>query len=390
MATTFTDIVRGYQESSLAAEEAGRKRRLSNLSQQYAQSQDPTTLYQIAALDPQRGAALQGIQQQFQHQKSISDYLQDPTQQTLSRIAASNPQAANSIMAVNKMQQTTQARKMRALHNTWQKVPISQRPNLYKKWREENQEDMDDYPIEYNEQNASNIDSLFDQDNEEARLILGEKPERAVSTVGQIQEDLTRGRLTPELAQRAIEKAVSTKPTTVISLAGKAPKGYRFEDPRDPQSSLVAIKGGPAEKLPATAAGKSALVEQGSRDMDRFKEMLFDKKGKLDRTTVTLLNAPYIPPGKARRAYSAIFNAINARLRLESGAAVPESEVKRAMKAFLPKPLDDVETANFKIDRMKEFFDIFQETLGTGRSPAQQPIKPTFSGSVNGIKWSVK
>ena len=329
---------------------------------------------QIAQIEANTEATARQAQQEQASRQLIENYLQAPNQQNLARVAAYNPQAATSIMAANKAHMTGQAKKVRSLHNTWQRAPLSQKPALYEKWRKENQQDMEEYPLEYNEKTAQEIETLLNQDNFSAMQVLGEG---AGSTVGKIQEDLAAGRLTPELAGRATEKAVSTKPTTIVTIAGKAPTGYRFEDPQDPTSPLTAIAGGPAEKLSAEAAGKTALVEQGLRDTVRFEKLIFDKKGNLNRGIVTLLNSPYIPPsGKARRAYSAIFNAINARLRLESGAAVPEPEVVRAMKAFLPAPLDDKKTAKFKVDRMKEFFDIFQETLGTGRSPAPQPIPP--------------
>jgi hypothetical protein len=82
-----------------------------------------------------------------------------------------------------------------------------------------------------------------------------------------------------------------------------------------------------------------------------------------------------VPGGFAggREESSTLFNAVNARLRLESGAAVPEAEVKRAMKTFAPNPLDSDATIQSKIERMNEFFEMAKEQIGQGRGA--QPIQ---------------
>lgn len=155
---------------------------------------------QLSALKRQQ---IQGEARQLQQsQRLIDDYLQSPNQQTLSRIAYRDPAAAKSIMDSNKMYLQGQARKVRSMYNTWQTAPISQKKDLYRKWREENQEDMAEYPLEYNEQTAPNVEFLFNQDNRSAMGVLEEEP---MSPEGRLEFDIRRGFLEPGAIPRTAE-----------------------------------------------------------------------------------------------------------------------------------------------------------------------------------------
>lgn len=139
------------------------------------------------------------------------------------------------------------------------------------------------------------------------------------------------------------------------------PSGYKYTQTGD----LEAIPGGPAAKLSAESAGKVALIKQGEKDVERFKNLITEKDGSFNRTKLAALGI-YGSPG-ARTEKSTLYNAVNARLRLESGAAVPESEVKRAMDSFAPKATDSDATINSKLGRMNEFFGLAKEEIGQGR-----------------------
>ena len=166
---------------------------------------------------------------------------------------------------------------------------------------------------------------------------------------------------------------------TTAPSGAKPPAGYRFTESGD----LEAIPGGPATKQSAEAAGKVALIKQGEKDIGRFRNLIMDEDGDFDRLKLAaLVDIPLIPgidKGTlgAREEYSTLFNAINARLRLESGAAVPESEVERALRAFLPNPFDSQKTIKSKIDRMEEFFTSAKKEIGQGRgaTPLSQQNK---------------
>jgi len=148
----------------------------------------------------------------------------------------------------------------------------------------------------------------------------------------------------------------------------KAPAGYRFTRTGD----LEAIAGGPATKQSAEAAGKIALIKQGLSDVEAFESQIKNKDGSFDRAKIAGLRVYGRP--NARDEYSKLNNSLNARLRLESGAAVPEQEVKRAFETFAPNPLDSDATIQSKLGRMKEFFSGAQTEIGQGRGA--DPVKP--------------
>jgi hypothetical protein len=159
-------------------------------------------------------------------------------------------------------------------------------------------------------------------------------------------------------------------------LLDKAPAGYRYLQ----DGSLEAIPGGPAGKLTPEGAGKVALIKQGGMDINRFNDLISvkDEKGNVtyDRKKIAGLGI-YGQPG-ARNEYSTLYNAIEARLRLESGAAVPAEEVKKAIKKFAPNVTDSNATIESKINRQNEFFGIALEEIGQGRG-GQSKVPTTQS-----------
>ena len=56
---------------------------------------------------------------------------------------------------------------------------------------------MEEYPIEYSDKTAQNINALLNQDNESARQVLGEKPEQPLSPEGKLAYDIQRGFAAP-------------------------------------------------------------------------------------------------------------------------------------------------------------------------------------------------
>ena len=134
---------------------------------------------------------------------------------------------------------------------------------------------------------------------------------------------------------------------------GKAPSGYRY---KADGTTLEPIPGGPATVQTPEQAAKTELLANGMKDVERFRGLVL-KDGKPDRK---LLMGMAVPGGGApgtdsRLAYSFIYNAIEAKLRAESGAAVPETEVHRMAKRFVPGVLDNDKTINSKVDRLNEF-----------------------------------
>lgn len=133
----------------------------------------------------------------------------------------------------------------------------------------------------------------------------------------------------------------------------------------------------------ATDAAKTELLNQGIADMAEFKGLIMPD-GKIDRSIVIGMNVPGtagVPGTDSRIAYSLIYNAVEAKLRAESGAAVPEQEVKRMADRFIPSPLDSDETIKSKIRRMEAFLrGSFGRIKGAGEATTPAENKTTNSG----------
>ena len=91
------------------------------------------------------------------------------------------------------------------------------------------------------------------------------------------------------------------------------------------------------------------LAQSGVRALDQLEQILLD-----DPSAFIQASLPGQLGTVARKYDSAAFRAVEGLLRARSGAAVPETEVRRYMKANLPKfPGDTDESAKFKLESFR-------------------------------------
>lgn len=127
-------------------------------------------------------------------------------------------------------------------------------------------------------------------------------------------------------------------------------------------------------------AGKIAMAQQAVKDLGAAESLLFGPNGRLKNNVVWGMNVPGVAgmPGntQARNAYSAIQNAVAAKLRLETGAAANQSEVENIARRFMPTPADTPDSARNKLNRLRDFFNTsLSQTKGVqqpGRKDAAQ------------------
>jgi hypothetical protein len=137
----------------------------------------------------------------------------------------------------------------------------------------------------------------------------------------------------------------------------------------------------PQAKETPEAAAKMALINQGIEDVKRANKMLFSQDGKIDRAL--LAKAMVSLPGTSGREFNSyIYNAIEAKLRAESGAAVPESEVKRMARRFVPGTMDNDSTIKSKMSRLNEWLGMAQTMTDPSGSRARH------SGGKQRLKWT--
>ena len=117
-------------------------------------------------------------------------------------------------------------------------------------------------------------------------------------------------------------------------------------------------------------------------------KLIFDKDGSANWTNI--LNAQtgtWRTDGRELR--QRILNAVEARLRTESGAAVPESEVARGAQRFMPMIGDTPTQLNQKMDRLNLFIDEasdFIDPTGHNRGPVSESATTTDENDPLGIR----
>lgn len=129
------------------------------------------------------------------------------------------------------------------------------------------------------------------------------------------------------------------------------------------------VGGGVAPKPSAMspeAAGKAQMIEQGITYMPTLRQELFDKDGSVNRTNVANL-VTGTPGTRGRELRTLLLDAVEAKLRAESGAAVPEPEVKRAAKRFIPNPMDSANNVKIKLDNLEAYLKGTAAKINKGR-----------------------
>jgi len=160
-------------------------------------------------------------------------------------------------------------------------------------------------------------------------------------------------------------------------------KGFQPFQTKGRGAGDFATPNGPLEQAKETpeSAGKMALVNQGIEDVKRAGSMLFGKDGTINRKLLATA-ALSIPNTPGREFNSYIYNAVEAKLRVESGAAVPDTEIKRMAKRFIPSVMDNDSTIKSKMSRLNEWLGMAQTMTDPSGSRARQ------SGSKKRVKWT--
>jgi len=219
---------------------------------------------------------------------------------------------------------------------------------------------------------------------------------------GQMSEDRLKGQLEAARIRgdsavqaatiRALNKVASgngsssplAQSTFVDPTSGK-PLVY---DKRTGTYKIATVEGGSVAPKPGAVtpenAAKSQLIEQATSYMPQIKGFYLNKDGVVDRNNV--FNATTrMPLSQGRQASTLILDAMEAKLRAESGAAVPEPEVKRMAKRYMPSPLDDDKTIKMKLDNLGAYLSGASAKMNRGKGTGQSGSRTVVrTGMLNG------
>lgn len=128
------------------------------------------------------------------------------------------------------------------------------------------------------------------------------------------------------------------------------------------------------EKPKSAEASKIiAIARDGSNAVDDVRNMVI-KNGGIDRSLLmSVINAPLAGPinlgPEANKLFSAMYRLSDAELRIRTGAAAPRDEVINNMRAVAPVLLDNVDSANYKLNSSKAMMDdiLSQQKVPSGQ-----------------------
>lgn len=127
----------------------------------------------------------------------------------------------------------------------------------------------------------------------------------------------------------------------------------------------------PTAETPERAA-KEEAISQGLDNVRTARKMYLGEDATKPKVDWGLVASSEIrlPRTKGRQASTLILNSIEAKLRAESGAAVPESEVKRIAKRFIPQTADSEDTIIMKLTNLESYLQGTANKLNVGRPDA--------------------
>lgn len=108
--------------------------------------------------------------------------------------------------------------------------------------------------------------------------------------------------------------------------------------------------------IPVTEAAKLAAVKGSRTAVDGVKAAVIRPDGSIDRTLIGTMQTG-LPFTEGRQRAQEMRDALEARLRAESGAAVTESEIDRLVDRFMPSTFDSDEGIRSKFQRMESYID---------------------------------
>ena len=171
-------------------------------------------------------------------------------------------------------------------------------------------------------------------------------------------------------------------------LNAKAPQGYTYIDPKNPDAGLKAIPGGPAEKLSGDTARVLSNAESGISAIQEFKSLF--SKDALNTPNFIRASAPQLSGfisskknANAGQRIAFLTKALSESIgRLQSGAAITADEEERFL-SFIPKAGDTKETIKLKLDNLENNFNKIRgsvrPTAGVGETRNYDPETQEFN-----------
>lgn len=166
--------------------------------------------------------------------------------------------------------------------------------------------------------------------------------------------------------------------------------GKTFEVIREKQTGkeitspkeIKPIKGESSETASKISLAKNAIDYVG-----QLNTMFVNQDGSINKSLILSANAPMGGIGQGRTARAIFLDALDARARAATGAAMPESEIKNYDRMYWPGPLDNDKLVKDKMKRLDSFMrDYLQIMDPTGRITESISEEPDLQTRYNELR----
>jgi len=172
------------------------------------------------------------------------------------------------------------------------------------------------------------------------------------------QRDPTSGGLRPipgGPADPAYKRTVTDKQN--------APSGYKWADPNNTEAGLIAIPGGPGEKIPAEVAARLGLAKSFLGQLPEIRKRV--EAGEATGLVDGIMGAANMGgSGEIRRQ---IASGAEALLRNLTGAGMNIDEAKKYVARYQPEMNDSAKTIGSKLDQLERELRSVNDVVSQGR-----------------------
>lgn len=163
---------------------------------------------------------------------------------------------------------------------------------------------------------------------------------------------------TPQ-AQQAMQKYLE-KPQTQINMGpGKAPAGYYYPDPSNPQAGMERIPGGKFTDVQTTSAGYADRMEQADNLLTSIEHDPSSMANVVQSKMPNVLRSEgYQQYEQAQRDW------VRAKLRKESGAVIADEEMEKEVETYFPQPGDGPQVVKQKEEARRRANEAMKQSSG--------------------------
>lgn len=167
---------------------------------------------------------------------------------------------------------------------------------------------------------------------------------------------------TPAMNRGPLMKQLAPVESRTVPIPGGG-KGTQVFDKRTNKPVSGVVETEKPTAVPAETASKITLAAKALKMMPEIRRFFINDDGTLNKTVALQAAAPGGGIGRGRQAIAMFMDAIDARIRAATGAAVTKEEWPAYFKMYLPSVLDNAETSKNKLDRLEAFLSGYLETL---------------------------